>query len=135
MHQFKSKKILISDVPPRITQTTNQGIVVARIGGLCAAVTMAAALFLFFGAWSRPLPLKAPQLPAKRSPGSVSCNLPLFDRMSSLQLNSRRRTLLDQTTRAANLEYDNSRHQIRWIRKTLPAIACRIFTKATAKKR
>jgi hypothetical protein len=50
MHQFKSKKILISDVPPRITQTTNQGIVVARIGGLCAAVTMAAALFLFFGA-------------------------------------------------------------------------------------
>ena len=45
-----------------------------------------------------------------RSPGSVSCNLPLSDRLSSLQLNSRRRTLLDQTTRAANLEYDNSRH-------------------------
>jgi hypothetical protein len=44
MHQFKSKKILISDVPPRITQTTNQGIVVASIGGLCAAVTMAGAV-------------------------------------------------------------------------------------------
>jgi hypothetical protein len=49
MHPFKSKKILIPDVPPR-TQTTNQGLVVASIGGLCAAVTMAAALFLFFGA-------------------------------------------------------------------------------------
>jgi len=35
---------------PTLTQTTNQGVVVASIGGLCAAVTMAAALFLFFGA-------------------------------------------------------------------------------------
>ena len=50
MHRFNSKKILIPDVPPLTIQTTNQGLVVASIGGLCAAVTVAAALFLFFGA-------------------------------------------------------------------------------------
>jgi hypothetical protein len=50
MQHFKTKKILIPDVPPPTIHTTNQGLVVASIGGLCAAVTMAAALFLFFGA-------------------------------------------------------------------------------------
>jgi hypothetical protein len=50
MHRFKAKKILIPDVPPPTIHNTNQGLVVASIGGLCAAVTMAAALLLFFGA-------------------------------------------------------------------------------------
>jgi hypothetical protein len=44
MHRFKANVL-----PPTI-HTTNQGLMVASIGGLCAAVTMAAALFLFFGA-------------------------------------------------------------------------------------
>jgi len=50
MHLFKVKNILIPDIPPPTIHTTNQGLIVASIGGLCAAVTMAAALFLFFGA-------------------------------------------------------------------------------------
>jgi hypothetical protein len=48
MHRFKAKKILIPDVPT--IDTTNQGLIVASIGGLCVAVTMAAALFLFWSA-------------------------------------------------------------------------------------
>jgi len=50
MHRSKFEKILIPDVPPPTIQTTNQGLVVASIAGLCAAVSTAAALFLFFGA-------------------------------------------------------------------------------------
>lgn len=47
---FKSKKILIPDVPPPSIPTTNQGLIVAGIGVFCAGVVMAALLFVFFGA-------------------------------------------------------------------------------------
>jgi len=50
MRRFKAKKILIPDVPPSTIHITNQGLIVASIGGLCAGVTMAAALFLFLSA-------------------------------------------------------------------------------------
>ena len=48
--RIKSKKILIPDVPPPLARTTKQGLVTAGIGGFCASVVVAAALFVFFGA-------------------------------------------------------------------------------------
>jgi hypothetical protein len=49
-HRLKSKKILIPDVPPSTVDISNQGLVVASIGTLCAAVAAVAALLLYFGA-------------------------------------------------------------------------------------
>jgi hypothetical protein len=48
--RFKSKKILIPDVPLPTIQTTNQGLVVAGIGVLCAGIMTVAVLFVLFGA-------------------------------------------------------------------------------------
>jgi hypothetical protein len=48
--RIKSKKILIPDVQPPLARTTKQGLVIAGIGGFCASVVVAAALFVFFGA-------------------------------------------------------------------------------------
>jgi hypothetical protein len=45
--QFKSKRILIPDVPPPTTRSSNQGLVIAGIGVFCASVAVAAALFVF----------------------------------------------------------------------------------------
>jgi len=47
--QFKSKKILVPDVPPPTTGSSNQGLVIAGIGVLCASVVIAAVLFVFLG--------------------------------------------------------------------------------------
>jgi hypothetical protein len=46
----KSKKILIPDVPPPKTQSPDQGLVIAGIGAICAAVVIAAVLFVLLGA-------------------------------------------------------------------------------------
>jgi hypothetical protein len=45
----KSRKILISDVPPAAKYTTQQGLVIAWIGAFCASVVLAAVLFVFLG--------------------------------------------------------------------------------------
>jgi hypothetical protein len=45
--QFKSKRILIPDVPPPTIRSSNQGLVIAGIGVFCASVAVAAALFVF----------------------------------------------------------------------------------------
>jgi hypothetical protein len=45
--QFKSKRILVPDVPPPTTRSSNQGLVIAGIGVFCASVVIAAALFVF----------------------------------------------------------------------------------------
>lgn len=47
--QFKTKKILIPDVPPP-TARTHQDFVIASIGVFCATVVIAAVAFVFFGA-------------------------------------------------------------------------------------
>jgi hypothetical protein len=47
--RLKSKKILISDVPPRPLRA-HQDLVIAGIGVFCATVVIAAVVFVFFGA-------------------------------------------------------------------------------------
>jgi hypothetical protein len=47
---FKSRKILIPDVPPPTTPLIRPGIVIAGISVLCATVVMATAIFVFLGA-------------------------------------------------------------------------------------
>lgn len=44
--QFKSKRILIPDVPPPTTRSSNQGLVIAGVGVFCASVVIAAVLFV-----------------------------------------------------------------------------------------
>jgi hypothetical protein len=44
------EKILISDVPPRITRKSEPELVIAGIGILCGSVMIAAMLFVFLGA-------------------------------------------------------------------------------------
>jgi hypothetical protein len=46
---IKTKKILIPDVPPSNARETEAGIVIAGIGIFCAAVVIAAMLFVFLG--------------------------------------------------------------------------------------
>jgi len=50
MLRMKSKKILISDMPPPSMRDARQSLVIAGIGALCASVVIAAVLFVFFGA-------------------------------------------------------------------------------------
>jgi len=50
LHFFKTKKILIPDVPPTSAPETEAGLVIAGIGIFCASVVIAAMLFVFLGA-------------------------------------------------------------------------------------
>jgi hypothetical protein len=50
MRLWKSKRILIPDVPPKTVKEINQELVVAGIGFLCATVVIAAVVFVFIGA-------------------------------------------------------------------------------------
>ena len=45
--KFKSKSILVPDVPPPITRSSNQGLVIDGFGVFCASVVIAAVLFVF----------------------------------------------------------------------------------------
>ena len=48
--QARSRKILISDVPPVVESITKQGLVIAGIGLFCMSMVIAAVLFVFLGA-------------------------------------------------------------------------------------
>jgi hypothetical protein len=50
MRLFKTKRILIPDVPPKKIKEINQDLVVAGIGVICATVVIAAVVFVFIGA-------------------------------------------------------------------------------------
>ena len=45
----KSRRILIPDIPPPVTDGTRDGVVIISIGVLCAAVVIAALIFVFLG--------------------------------------------------------------------------------------
>jgi hypothetical protein len=49
MPMFKSKKILLPDVPPP-TSSPNESLIIAGIGIFCATLVIGAVLFVFLGA-------------------------------------------------------------------------------------
>jgi hypothetical protein len=49
MPVFKSKKILLPDVPPQ-TSSPNESLIIAGIGIFCATLVIGAVLFVFLGA-------------------------------------------------------------------------------------
>jgi hypothetical protein len=50
MRLFKSKRILIPDVPPPSRRDVDQDLVVVGIGVFCATILIGALLFVFLGA-------------------------------------------------------------------------------------
>ncbi len=50
MRFFKSKRILLPDVPPRTRREIDQDLVIAGIGVFCATILIGALMFVLLGA-------------------------------------------------------------------------------------